>query len=325
MAEAPRVDGRIDLDRPRWQQNTYIGRAKHFFSVTDPRNVLLTGSQLDKAKELLKLYREKKEPAGVTDDQVYAAKKMYESAFHPQTQQKMFLPGRMSFQVPGNMTITGLMMTYYRSTPAVLFWQWINQSFNAVVNYTNRSGKSDIPESLLLKSYIAATTCAVGVAVGLNKATVKLPPLVGRMVPFAAVCSANCVNIPMMRQSELIDGIDVLDDNGEVVGQSKAAARSAITQVVFSRILMATPGMALTPVIMNALETKTKLFKGRAWLGAPVQVGIIGLILTFATPLACAVFEQNSSIGVSKVEDNIQLKLREMNSKAKVLTFNKGL
>jgi len=53
VSEAPR----IDLNKPRYDQSTYIGRATHFFEVTDPRNVLLTNKQLYKAKELLELYK----------------------------------------------------------------------------------------------------------------------------------------------------------------------------------------------------------------------------------------------------------------------------
>ena len=54
------------------------------------------------------------EPSGTTDDDVWRAKKLYESAFHPDSGDLQNVLGRMSFQVPGGMIITAGMLQFYR-------------------------------------------------------------------------------------------------------------------------------------------------------------------------------------------------------------------
>jgi len=58
MADAPkRSDGRIDIDQPRWNQQTFLGRLKHFAWITDYRTVVVPESRLLEAKQLLEQYR----------------------------------------------------------------------------------------------------------------------------------------------------------------------------------------------------------------------------------------------------------------------------
>ncbi|NXA79788.1 SFXN1 protein, partial [Thryothorus ludovicianus] len=321
---APDIPLNINIKEPRWDQSTFIGRANHFFTVTDPRNILLSDAKLEHARKIVHDYRQGIVAPGLTEDELWRAKYIYDSAFHPDTGEKMFVIGRMSAQVPMNMTITGCMMTFYRTTPAVLFWQWINQSFNAIVNYTNRSGDAPITVRQLGTAYVSATTGAVATALGLNSLAKRVSPLIGRFVPFAAVASANCINIPLMRQRELQFGIPVTDEDGTRLGDSSKAAQQAIAQVVISRILMASPGMAIPPFIMNTLEKKAFL-KRFPWMSAPIQVGLVGICLVFATPLCCALFPQKSSMAVSRLEPDLQARIKENSPGLERVYFNKGL
>ncbi|GJQ86223.1 hypothetical protein Trydic_g8924 [Trypoxylus dichotomus] len=321
---------RINVDQPLWDQGSFIGRFKHFLWVTDPRTCVVSEDELDKAKTLVEQYRVGKEPPGTTLEQVIYAKKLYESAFHPDSGEKQNVFGRMSFQVPGGMAVTGAMLQFYRTAPAVVFWQWVNQSFNALVNFTNRNAKSPISTTQLGVAYVSATASAMITALGCKTYWQKnAGPFIQRYVPFAAVAAANCVNIPLMRQTELLYGIDLSDKNGNQVGQSRLAAVKGISQVILSRIVMCAPGMLVLPVIMERLE-KYPWMQRIQPLHAPIQVMFVGCFLIFMVPIACGLFPQQCSLKTSTIEWIEPEQYKKIKDKCgddipEKVYFNKGL
>ncbi|CRK89501.1 CLUMA_CG003281, isoform A [Clunio marinus] len=321
---------RIDIDKSLYDQSSFVGRFKHFMFITDPRTVFASDEELNNAKELVQKYRLSQEPKGTTNEQIVYAKKLYESAFHPDSGDLQNAFGRMSFQVPGGMAITGAMLQFYKTVPAVVFWQFVNQSFNALVNYTNRNANSPITTTQLGIAYVSATTSALVASLGYKSYLQKRSnPFFQRYAPFAAVAVANCVNIPLMRQNELKNGIDIEDENGNLLGKSRLAAASGITQVVISRIVMAAPGMIVLPVIMERLERR-EWFRRLNVLHAPFQTIMVGCFLIFMVPTACGLFPQRASLSTSliqKIEPEFYNEI-ETNTKGNVpfkVYFNKGL
>ncbi|XP_059095767.1 sideroflexin-2-like isoform X3 [Tigriopus californicus] len=265
------IENRVDVDAPLWDQSTFYGRFRHFAWMTNPLNTLASDAELMSAKQLVDQFRKGQEPPETTQKQLINAMKLYQSSFHPDTGELQNVCGRMCFQVPGGMTITGAMLQFYKTVPQIVFWQWFNQSFNALVNFTNRNAESPVSKTQLAFAYASATFSALGTAIGLKKGLEKLtPPVVQRFVPFVAVGAANCVNIPLMRQTELLQGVDLRDEDELKVCSSKFAAQKGITQVVISRNILMAPGMVLVPVIMQRLE-KRPWFARMTFLHAPFQ------------------------------------------------------
>ncbi|KAG5684626.1 hypothetical protein PVAND_013848 [Polypedilum vanderplanki] len=321
---------RIDISKPLYNQETFVGRFKHFLFITDPRTIFASDEELYAAKELVQKYKLKQEPAGTTKEQILYAKKLYESAFHPDSGDLQNVFGRMSFQVPGGMIITGAMLQWYKSAPQVIFWQWVNQSFNAIVNYTNRNANSPITTNQMGFAYISATSAALVASLGSKSFLQKhASPFFLRYVPFIAVAIANAVNIPLMRQNEILNGIDVESEKGDVVGKSRVASVTGISQVIISRIVMAAPGMLILPVIMEKLE-KVKSFKRMSVLHAPFQTIMVGCFLIFMVPTACGLFPQRATLSASTINRLEPEFYRDIEERTKgnvpeKVYFNKGL
>ncbi|KAA8588707.1 hypothetical protein FQN60_010052 [Etheostoma spectabile] len=273
----------FQLGRPRYEQGSFLGRLRHFIDIIDPSTLFVS--------------------------ELWEAQKIKQAIIHPDTGEKIFMPFRMSGYVPfGTPIVIGLLLPN-QTVVSTIIWQWLNQSHNACVNYANRNATKPTPTSKFLQGYVGAVTSAVSIAVGLNvliqKAN-KLSPatrmIIQRLVPFPAVASANICNVGLMRHNELSEGIDVLDSNGNVVGSSKIAARHAIMETAFTRVVLPMP-----------------IFSNRRLL-LPLHSLVCLVTFGLSLPVAISLFPQMSQIEVSCLEPEIT-----MATDCKVVTYNKGL
>ena len=231
-----------------------------------------------------------------------------DAILHPQTGEKIPMLFRMSCFVPMNLPIAcGMLLS--KSVGAGLFWQWYNQSYNVCVNYSNGNKSNQLSNTKVAQAYAMAVASSCSVSYGLNRllATSKTSlsassyHLLSKTIPFTAVASAGVLNVILMRYNEMKHGIDIMDENGNIIGKSKTAGTYAVLQTAVSRLVLPAPVLLFLPFAMKGLMSIPAI-QSRTFLHFPLSIGTIAVFSYVALPMACGLFPQQSSLSIKKLE-----------------------
>lgn len=327
---ASSVPGPVPLPASRYDLSTYFGRVRHCADISDPSMLLNSTADIDAAKRAVWDFKN-----GVVPEMtphLWRSKKILDSALHPDTGETVFLPFRMLSCVLLNLVVTAGMLTPGLGAAGTVFWQVANQSLNVAINISNANKSHPLTTRQIATNYALAVSASCSVALGLNALVPRLRNLLpatktvlGRLVPFAAVVSAGIANVFLMRSEELKKGISVFDKDGNDLGSSKTAAFHAVGETAASRVINATPVMAIPPLLLVRLQ-KTRMFKGKSKIfEAAVNIGLIFATSLVALPFALAVFPQRRTIDVASLEPQFQNLKDKDGREIHSVEFNRGI
>ena len=280
------------------------------------------------------------------------------ASYHPDTGTLIPLPFRMAAHVPVN----ALLLVGMLSARSVFFtglWQCINQCFNAGQFFANRNASNHINDTTLIQAFSAAVISSVAVGSGLRSLALRSEKQIQELietaknksssssslpsniyqkklvylrafsfsVPFLGAAAGKPLQIGLMRKDELLDGIDVRDINGNILGKSKIAGQAAVSMTIATRIIYLAP-MLWMPFVQNMLENKFTILRTNRTLGILSYTLHAAINSAFVTPLCIALFDQNAALPVTLLESsfhNLYTKNDNREQKLDYVFFNKGL
>jgi tricarboxylate carrier len=328
----------FDPSSQRFDQSTFGGRFSRMLLACDPKLLLYSAEQVHQAKKtvdehLHRRHRASSSPStsrGV-DRALWEARRVVEGAIHPDTGEVIPRPFRMSGYVPYNGPIC-VAMVASPSTSALLFWSWVNQSQNALVNYYNRNASSPMTNRTLAASYGAAVGSALAVALGLATAIrrrcgpARAKELL-RWVAFPSAVVASSLNCFIVRSPEIKTGIPLTDEHGADVlpgTTSQAAAARGVYSTTASRCLLQAPVYLVPPLLLQLPAVKRHLesYPARA---VPVTTFFLLVCFGIGLPASVAVFPQIASIPAEDCEPPYRHLRNARGEPHRVFYYNKGL
>lgn len=279
------------------------------------RQSLISDKDAQWAKTKMEEYNKNQLPGGgkeMTDSEFaeyMKADKIYKAIFHPDTKEKVPFPFRMCAFVPVNMPIVFGLVCTKQTLFNVIAWQWINQTYNACWNYSNRNATSSFTNKELAIAYGGAVSSSIGLALigrwlttkfGVSSGSISKIRFVNGVVSLVALSTAGFLNLFLIRYNEMLKGIKVTHKEKEY-GISKNAAKHAVITSGLTRSFLPLPLLMLVPACWKISELLRIAPKGKFGILAADML-FLALSLTVSLPLAISLFTQELTIPKEKLE-----------------------
>ncbi len=322
----------FDPTKNRFDPTTFYGRFCHMFLACDPRLLLYSEEEAKQCRQRILEYSTTMKPDNTSSVEwhrsLWEAHRISSAILHPDTGEASCpAPFRMSGYVPFNGPICVAMVTS-TSTPALLFWSWVNQSQNALVNYFNRSSSEPMSNETLVGSYSAAVASALTVAFGLatvvqKKFDAHKAKTLMRYVAFPSAVVASSLNCYIVRSPEIKTGVPLMNADGDLLGFSQVAAERGVNSTTASRAILQAPVYFMPPLLLSSIF-KSYLLKHPA-MTVPLTTYLVLVSFGVGLPATVAIFPQLSSIDIADVEEQFQGLTDKEGRPYHTLYYNKGL
>lgn len=315
-----------------------MGRLKYFFAITNPLNAFTKDTEIQWAKKKMEDYWIEEKAKGGAQmtpgelKELIKAERIYNTIFHPDTKKKVPYVFRMCAFMPTNLPIMFGMLCVPQTIVNVVFWQWINQTYNACLNYNNRNATTVFTNKELGIAYTGAVTTSISIALigrwlskrfGTTAGSISSQRFRNGLVSLCALATAGFLNLFLIRYNEMAKGVTLRYKDKEC-GISKEAAKKAVISSACTRAVLPIPLTMLTPVLWKLIEILNLAPKGRNGIIAADML-ILVCTLTVSMPLALSLFKQELTIDKDKVEPQFRNLKDENGNPITQFTFNKGL
>jgi len=285
---------------------------------------LLTKNNLDEYKHILKDFEKNPNNYKTDDDNVnnklWTARYGVKSAINSETGNILPLPFRMCAFVPVNVPICfGLVClpaTFYN----IILFNFINQSYNAGMNYYNGTGsKESVRQTAISFCLAVSSSITTGLILKKRFEAKKITSVFGEaLIRIFPSMVAGFLNLFFMRSDYFITGITIRDDQGNKLGTSRRCGAKAVLEGALSRAIIP------LPLLFNYFFLKylSKKNLSKKWSLA-IEILICTVCLGIGLPLSISVFKERAKINTSLLEEDLKNILAE--SQIKFVYYNKGL